>query len=109
MLGTRAPFLQGGGDNMFEMLSENNFNYDCSWPTRAYGYVDAENGLYPYTLDYSSIQDCPIEPCPKCSYPGTWVQPMIDLEDRWFNSNPQCPSCGNVCSMLDFCFMLVIT
>merc|ERR1712142_1437473 len=68
--GHRAPFLQGGGDNMFTMLSENNFLYDSSWPTRAYGYVDAENGLYPYTLDFASIQDCPIEPCPKCSYPG---------------------------------------
>jgi len=104
--GHRAPFLQGGGDNMFTMLSENNFLYDSSWPTRAYGYVDAENGLYPYTLDFASIQDCPIEPCPKCSYPGTWVQPMIDLEDRWFNSNPQCPSCGNVCSMLDGCVIM---
>ena len=31
MLGNRAPFLQGGGDNMYEMLSENNFDYDCSW------------------------------------------------------------------------------
>ena len=32
--GTRAPFLQGGGDNMFQMLAENNFLYDSSWPTR---------------------------------------------------------------------------
>ena len=54
--GNRAPFLQGGGDNMFNMLMNNNFLYDCSWPTRAYGYIDAEYGLYPYTLDYSSKQ-----------------------------------------------------
>ena len=32
--GARAPFLQGGGDNMFQMLAENNFLYDSSWPTR---------------------------------------------------------------------------
>ena len=118
--GTRAPFLQGGGDNMFQMLAENNFKYDCSWPTRSYGYIDAETGLYPYTLDYPTkqanhsyqfwsfntfLQDCPIKPCPECSWPGIWVQPMIDLEDEWYGSNPNCPECGNVCSMLDGCVM----
>lgn len=91
---------------MFQMIAENNFKYDCSWPTRSFGYVDAESGLYPYTLDYSTVQDCPIKPCPKCSYPGTWVQPMIDLEDEWIGSNPVCPSCGNVCSMLDGCVIM---
>jgi len=105
--GMRAPFLQGGGDNMWQMLAENNFEYDCSWPTRKYGYVDAESGLYPYTLDYATVQDCPIKPCPKCSYPGMWVQPMIDLEDEWYGSNPACgPTCGNVCSMLDGCVIM---
>ena len=90
---------------MFQMLKENNFDYDCSWPTRKFGYLDAEAGLYPYTLDYKSVQDCPIEPCPKCSFPGLWVQPMIDLEDDWIGSNPQYPNNGNVCSMLDGCVM----
>jgi len=104
--GMRAPFLQGGGDNQFQMLAENNFTYDCSWPTRTYGYTDAETGLYPYTLDFATVQDCPIKPCPKCSYPGLWVQPMIDLEDEWIGSNPQCPTCGNVCSMLDGCVIM---
>jgi len=104
--GNRAPFLQGGGDNMFNMLQNNSFLYDCSWPTRAYGYIDAEYGLYPYTLDYSTKQDCPIKPCPECSYPGVWVQPMIDLEDEWIGSNPNCPTCGNVCSMLDGCIII---
>jgi len=104
--GHRAPFLQGGGDEMFEMIAENNFLYDCSWPTRSYGYLDAEFGLFPYTLDYRTVQDCPIDPCPKCSYPGVWVQPMIDLEDEWIGSNPICPECGNVCSMLDGCVIM---
>ena len=90
---------------MFEMLAENNFQYDCSWPTRAYGYTDAEQGLFPYTLDYQTVQDCPIKPCPKCSYPGVWVQPMTDMEDEWIGSNPNCPECGNICSMLDGCVM----
>jgi len=104
--GARAPFLQGGGDNMFQMLAENNFLYDSSWPTRQYGYIDAEYAIFPYTLDYKTKQDCPIEPCPHCSWPGVWEQPMIDLEDEWIGSNPSCPECGNACSMLDACVIM---
>ena len=63
--------------------------------------------MFPYTLDYKSKQDCPIEPCPHCSWPGVWEQPMIDLEDEWIGSNPSCPECGNACSMLDACVMSV--
>ena len=55
---------------MYSMLTANHFEYDCTWPTREYGYVDAELGLYPYTLDYASVQDCQIPPCPTCSFPG---------------------------------------
>merc|ERR1711936_370145 len=86
--GVRAPFLQGGGDVQFNAMKRHGFTYDCSWPTRAYGYINASEALYPYTLDYKSDQDCPIEPCPKCSHPGVWVQPIIDLEDLWIGSNP---------------------
>merc|ERR1711936_1306454 len=68
--------------------------------------LDPEAALYPYTLDYASVQDCPIEPCPKCEYPGLWVQPMIDLEDDWIGSNPMYPNNGNVCSMLDGCVIM---
>ena len=88
---------------MFKMLQDNNFMYDCTQPTRKFGYIDAEYGLYPYTLDYKSKQDCPIEPCPVCSWPGIWEQPMLDLEDEWMVG---CGGeCGNVCSMLDACTM----
>ena len=70
----RSPFLQMGGDTQFSMLYNNNFDYDCSWPTRfifhslrfndpdkivlgrAFGYMDAEIGLYPYTMDFESVQ-----------------------------------------------------
>ena len=54
--GQRAPFLQGGGDTMFQMMEENNFLYDSSWPTRQYGYIDAEYAMFPYTLDYKTKQ-----------------------------------------------------
>ena len=75
----RSPFLQLGGDTQFSMLSKNNFDYDCSRATRfdddvgdddddhddhdhdhvlcrEFGYMDASNGLYPYTMDYESVQ-----------------------------------------------------
>ena len=52
-------------------------------------------------------QDCPIEPCPQCSHPELWVQPMIDLEDEWIGANPQTPNNGNPCSMLDACTVWV--
>ena len=52
----RSPFLQGGGDTMYSMLEHNNFRYDCTWPTRKFGFTDAMQGLYPYTLDYKSVQ-----------------------------------------------------
>ncbi len=51
------------------------------------------------------VQDCEIGPCPECSYPGFWVQPMLDLEDNWFESNPQHPDWGQPCSMLDGCIL----
>ena len=104
--GMRSPFLQGGGDPMYAMLQHNNFSYDCTWPSRAYGFTDAENGLYPYTLDYKSKQDCEILPCPSCSHPGLWVQPMLDLEDEWLGVNPSDPNLGNPCSMLDACTII---
>jgi len=104
--GWRSPFLQMGADEMFTALSQNNFAYDCSWATRDYGYLNMDSGLFPYTLDYKSIQDCEIEPCPTCSYPGLWVQPMLDLEDNWFNANPNDPDHGYPCSMLDGCVFM---
>ena len=46
--GMRAPFLQIGGDTMFQMMEENGLEYDCSMPAR--------EQLFPYTLDYHSEQ-----------------------------------------------------
>ena len=34
-------------------------------------------------------QDCAVGPCPTCSYPGLWEQPMLDLE-------------GAICHNIDF-------
>jgi len=104
--GFRAPFLQMGGDEMFTALYKHNFMYDCSWVSRDYGYLDLDSGLFPYTLDFKSTQDCPILPCPECSYPGLWVQPMLDLEDNWIGADPNHPDNGMPCSMLDGCIIM---
>ena len=95
-----------GGESQFEMMAENHFLYDSSWASRTYGYINAEAGLFPYTLDYKTVQDCPTGSCPKCSYPGVWVQPMLDLEDEWLGViDASKPDQGAPCSMLDGCIM----
>ena len=70
--GMRAPFLQTGGNTMFEMLKEANFTYDSSMPV-----YDIEPPLWPYTLDYSINHDCMIEPCPTSSIPGLSIYLLI--------------------------------
>ncbi|KAJ3661997.1 hypothetical protein Zmor_006366 [Zophobas morio] len=87
--GMRLPFLQLSGDNSFEVGKEIGLVYDCSWPTQTF----RNPGLWPYTLDYKSNQDCSIGPCPEDSIPGFWVVPMIDWTDQG----------NNVCSMVDAC------
>ncbi|KOB56571.1 Chitin deacetylase 5a, partial [Operophtera brumata] len=88
--GIRIPFLQLAGNNSFQVIKDSGLTYDCSWPTISY----TNPGLWPYTLDYASIQDCPIPPCPTASIPGVWVQPMVG----WLDLN------GVACSMVDGCF-----
>lgn len=63
--GMRAPFLQPGGNNQYEMLYEANFTYDSSLP------VSENNPPYwPYTFDYAISHNCAIPPCPTRSFPG---------------------------------------
>jgi hypothetical protein len=69
-------------------MNENGF-YDCSWPTQDY----VGQGLYPYTLDYKTTQDCRVGKCPVETHPGAWVVPMVD----WVGVN------GLPCAMVDAC------
>lgn len=92
--GIRLPFLQMSGDKSFEMISNNNFLFDSSWPTQTYN----SPGLWPYTLDYKSNQDCVIGPCPNESWPGVWVLPMITWRD-----NKNIP-----CAMVDTCVNMYV-
>ncbi|XP_055537286.1 chitin deacetylase 7 [Wyeomyia smithii] len=87
--GLRMPFLQMAGNNSFQMMKNSGFTYDCSMPTRQF----VSPGMWPYTLDYQSTQDCVIGPCPSASYPGVWVIPMI----TWTTKD------GFPCAMVDTC------
>ncbi|XP_063393001.1 chitin deacetylase 8-like [Cydia fagiglandana] len=88
--GLRIPFLQMTGNASFQVLADYGLEYDCSMPT-----VNQINpGLWPYTLDYASTQECVIPECPTASIPGVWVLPMVSWVDLG----------GFTCSMVDSCF-----
>ncbi|CAH0697353.1 unnamed protein product [Spodoptera exigua] len=90
--GVRLPFLQMAGDNSFQVMADYGLEYDCTWPTT----TQTNPGLWPYTLDYKSNQDCVVPPCPTSSIPGVWVKPMVAWSDLQ----------GVACSMVDACFFI---
>jgi peptidoglycan/xylan/chitin deacetylase (PgdA/CDA1 family) len=87
--GVRVPFLQMSGDETYKALSEGGFEWECSRPT----WNQRTPGLWPYTNDFLSTQDCQIAPCPTKAFPGFWTFPMIDMIAP--NAFP--------CAMLDEC------
>ncbi|XP_014671839.1 PREDICTED: uncharacterized protein LOC106812468 [Priapulus caudatus] len=70
------------------MMKDNKLKYDSSMPT-----LQMDPPLWPYTLDYKETKTCQINPCPKKSWPGIWIMPMVDYTDK--NGNP--------CAMVDAC------
>lgn len=90
--GLRIPFLQMTGNASFEIMKEYGLEYDCTWPTTSH----TNPGLWPYTLDYASTQDCIVPPCPTASFPGTWVKPLVTWSDLQ----------GVACSFVDACFFI---
>ncbi|KAM3962202.1 chitin deacetylase 8-like [Aphomia sociella] len=88
--GVRIPFLQLAGNASYDMLAEAGLVYDSTWATTSF----TNPGLWPYTLDYASIQDCVSPPCPNATIPGVWVLPLVS----WTDLN------GSPCAMADSCF-----
>ncbi|PAV65451.1 hypothetical protein WR25_12538 isoform A [Diploscapter pachys] len=71
--GIRAPHLILGGDDQFEMMERNEFEYDSSMPV--------SNGPYwPQTLDHSIAWDCGEQRCPKKPHKGVWEIPIQMLQ-----------------------------
>nr|XP_022917099.1 uncharacterized protein LOC111426689 [Onthophagus taurus] len=87
IVGARTPNLAINGDTTFSAYKKSGILYDNSWPTVHY------NRFFPYTLDYKSLQMCPIGVCPTGSFPGMWVLPMIDHVSKT----------GAVCNALSTC------
>ncbi|KAI8423638.1 hypothetical protein MSG28_012698 [Choristoneura fumiferana] len=88
--GIRIPFLQMTGNASFQVMKDFGLTYDCTWPT----INQLDPGLWPYTLDYESTQECTVPPCPTASIPGVWTLPMVS----WLDLN------GAACAMVDSCF-----
>ena len=75
--GTRIPFLELGGDNLYQVYKNNHFVWDSSMVARRY-----KIPVWPFTLDYRvTTSVCQIERCPKGSYPGLWEVPLIQWSD----------------------------
>lgn len=87
--GMRLPLFQLSGNNSYEAIRRLGLEYDSSWPSQHY----ITPGLWPYSLDYRSIQDCPIGRCPNASLSDVWVNPILD----WVDTE------GFMCSMVDAC------
>lgn len=87
--GMRVPLFQLAGDVTYNAMHEIGLDYDSSWPTQEYN----NPGLWPYTLDYYSTQDCTLGYCPHSSIPGAWVQPILN----WIDES------GLFCAMVDAC------
>ena len=73
VVGFRVPFLQLGGNTMYQVLHDNKFLYDSSMPTQNF----TDPPMWPYTLDYRSTQECVIPPCPTGDFTPkksrTWI------------------------------------
>jgi len=80
---------------MYEALSASSLQWESSMPTIAH----RKPGLFPYTNDFASIQDCQIAPCRNHSFPGFWTFPMIAA----MGGN------GFSCSMMDTCIPTPVT
>lgn len=63
-----------------QVLYKNNFTYDATltypFPRNVYSPV-----MWPFTLDYAYTLVCNIEPCPKKTYPGFWIIPVVVMMD----------------------------
>lgn len=77
MKGMRLPLFEMSGNNSYEAMAQIGLEYDSSWPSRQF----ISPGLWPYTLEYKSIQDCPISRCPTASIPNVWVNPILNWVD----------------------------
>lgn len=78
------------GNASFQIKPEAGLLYDSTWGTQQ----SINPGLWPYSLDYASTQDCQIPSCPTASIPGTWELPLVS----WLDLE------GVPCVLVDTCY-----
>uniref|UniRef100_A0A0L8FTW1 NodB homology domain-containing protein n=1 Tax=Octopus bimaculoides TaxID=37653 RepID=A0A0L8FTW1_OCTBM len=94
--GMRAPFLQPGGNWQFQIISDlkrDGFKYDASLVSYIHKIDPYAPPIWPYTLDFPSVDDCGVKPCPDWTFRGLWEIPLVEYEDKD----------GTLCAMLDEC------
>ena len=82
--GFRAPFL-ATNEAEIQVLYDNKFLYEASMST--------DTMYWPFTLDYKSPLCNAPATCPNNAYPGLWIVPVINLQQK----------SGYPCNMLDAC------
>ena len=87
--GSRAPYLDIGGDRFYDMLHEEHFWYDASITYRT------DPPIWPHTMHAGTINYCdkPSQECPGLAHP-LWQVPLNVYMDK--RKSP-------VCGMLDGC------
>lgn len=75
MVGARAPYLEVGNGEAYDMMQQNGFVYDSSV---CIDYMNKPDQLpfFPYTLDYGLGTDCSALSCPTRSHRGLWLVPL---------------------------------
>lgn len=75
IVGARTPLFEIEGDVSIQAYQQAELTYDNSWPTYS------KTKLFPYTLDYSSSQQCTVSnQCPVEAHPGFWILPIINIQ-----------------------------
>ncbi|XP_049512757.1 chitin deacetylase 8 isoform X4 [Dermacentor silvarum] len=75
MVGARAPYLEAGNGESYDMMQRNGFVYDSSF---SIDYMNEPDKLpfFPYTLDYGLGFECTEPSCPSGSHRGLWLVPL---------------------------------
>lgn len=84
--GFRAPNLQPGGQEMYDIMASAGMVYDSTQVAR--------DPVWPFRMDYA-LPECWIPPCHKTAMPEMWQVPIVQM----FGAD------GEPCSMLDSCYL----
>lgn len=102
MIGARAPFLEIGNGEAYDMLLQNGFVYDSSI---CIDYMNKTDKLpfFPYTLDYGLGVDCTVPSCPNRGHRGLWLVPLNSYYMTTASAGDGSRTIVSSCAMPDTC------